>query len=715
MGKYNKGKKKLSNSLIHIVRKVFKENSDSTFNHKQICELINVKDPPLRKLAYSILEDLSKSGYLKKLNHNTYTLSKSDFYYEGVLQITARKSGFVIVENADIADIFIPNNALNQGIGGDLVKVEITKKGKKRLEGAVIEVIEREREQFVGTVRLSEKFAFLTPDNPRVGTDLYIPKEKLNGAKNGDKAIARITVWPKSAQSPYGEITEVLGNTKGNDAEMISILINQGLDYKFPEEVLSEAEKIYVRLDESEVANRRDFRGVPTLTIDPADAKDFDDAISFQRLDGGAIEVGVHIADVSHYVTPGSAMDVEALKRSNSVYLVDRVIPMLPEQLSNVVCSLRPHEDKFTFSAVFEMDDAGVISKQWFGKTVIHSDQRYSYEQAQEIIENKTVDGLIPFSSEILTLDAIAKVFREKRLKNGAMNIESEEVRFQLDEEGFPVDIIIKTSKDAHKLIEEFMLLANKKVAEFISKPGSNKPKVPFVYRCHDKPNPEKIDLFNVFIRKFGYDIDVTEPSQISKKINRLLSDIRYENEFSLIQSMAIRSMAKAIYDTDNVGHYGLAFKHYGHFTSPIRRYADLVVHRIVHEELTTKKHRYDDELGKICKRISRMERKAVEAERESTKYFQTLFIVDKIGEVFDGTISGVAEFGIFVRMDENRCEGMVPMNDIPGDHFHFDADRFVVIGSRTKKEYNFGDKVRVRVYEVSTLKRQINLELVVD
>ena len=711
MSKHKKPQKKLKLSLTHTIRKVFTENSDSTLNHKQVCSLINVREGAIRKLVYSVLEDLAKSGFLKKNGYSAYVLNNNEQLFEGYIQLTARKAGFVIMDNPDINDIFIAPQNVNQAIGGDLVKVRVTKKGGKRFEGEVVEVVNRERSQFVGVIQMHEKYAFLVPDNPKVGVNLFIPKEKLNGAKDNDKAIAKITVWPKTAQNPYGEILEVLGNNGGNDSEMISILVNQGLDYKFPPEVLSEAEKIHLELDKNEVKTRRDFRNVTTLTIDPVDAKDFDDAISFQKLENGHFEIGVHIADVSHYVQPGSSMDIEALKRSNSVYLVDRVIPMLPEQLSNLVCSLRPHEDKFSFSSVFEVDENGKVYDQWFGKTVIHSNRRFTYEEAQEIIEGKEGD----FQSEILILDKIAKILRKSRLKKGAMNIESEEVRFKLDEEGFPIDVIIKTSKDAHKLVEEFMLLANKKVATFINTSKKDKNIIPFVYRCHDKPNPEKIDLFSTFIRKFGYDIDITNPHEISKNINALLADIRYKNEFSLIQTMAIRSMAKATYEIDNIGHYGLSFEYYTHFTSPIRRYADLVVHRIVQEELTEKKHKYGNDLNDICKRISRMERKAVEAERESTKYFQTLFMVDKIGEVFEGTVSGVAEFGIFVRLDENKCEGMIPMNDIPGDRFHFDAEKFVVVGAKTKKEYNFGDKVKVKVFEVSTKKRQINLDLVVD
>lgn len=709
----NNGKKsnKLKQSLLHTIRKTFEKQQDKTLSHKEVCDLVDAREGALRTLVFSVLKDLASEGFLKAMSYDTFKMnSQEKLILEGSISIAAKGFGFVTVAT-EKADVFISPNHIGQALNGDRVKIQVLKYGKSRIEGQVIEVIERERTQFVGTIQMHEKFAFLIPDNIKMNTDIYIPKEKLNGAKDKEKALVKITVWPKTAGNPYGEVIEVLGKSGSNDTEMISILCNNGIDYKFPPEVLTEAESVGMELDPEEIKNRRDFRNTTTITIDPVDARDFDDALSFRKLENGHFEIGVHIADVSHYVTPGSAMDVEALKRSNSVYLVDRVVPMLPEQLSNMACSLRPHEDKYSFSSVFEMDETGKVYSEWFGKTVIHSDRRFSYEEAQEIIEGAEGD----YKEEIHILDGIAKTLRKYRLKNGALNIESEEMRFKLDEEGMPIEVIIKTSKDAHKLVEEFMLLANRKVAEFIGKSKKGRDPIPFVYRCHDKPDLTKIGLFSVFIDKFGYKLDFTNPDEISKSINKLLSDIRLNNEYSLIQTMAIRSMAKATYETTNIGHYGLAFENYTHFTSPIRRYADLVVHRIVYEELTTKKHRYGKELDDVCKRISRMERKAVDAERESTKYFQVLFVQDKIGEEFNGTVSGIAEFGMFVKMDDNQCEGMVAMNDIPGDRFSFDQEKFRIIGSNTKREYNFGDKVRVKIYEVHLAKRQIDLELIVE
>lgn len=700
-------KQNYKSSVRNTISKMFERHPEQSFTHKQVCDALNIKENALRKLAYTVLQDLQKEGQIKASSQGDFQYDGKGSTFIGYLDMSSRGAGFVKIEENE-TDIFIAPHNTNQSMSGDLVKINVTKKGKGRWEGNVVEVVERERTQFVGTIQMHETFAFLVPDNQRVGTDIFIPKEKLNKAKDKDKAIVKITVWPKSAENPYGEVVEVLNKNSPNDNEMIGILCNQGIDYIFPQEVIAEAETVGIELDPEEVKNRRDYREVTTITIDPVDARDFDDALSLKKLENGRYEIGIHIADVSHYVRPGTAMDVEALKRSNSVYLVDRVIPMLPEQLSNLACSLRPNEDKFSFSAIFEIDDSGKVYSEWFGKTTIHSNRRFAYEDAQKIIEGEDGD----FKEEILIFDKIAKNLRKKRMQKGALSIESEEVRFKLDDKGYPESLIIKRSKDANKLIEEFMLLANRKVAEFVAKPGQKQDVTPFVYRVHDKPDLAKIEVFKTFIQKFHHELDFKSPDDIGKAINALLEDIKLTNEYGLIQNMAIRSMAKATYETQNIGHYGLAFEHYTHFTSPIRRYADLVVHRVLQEELTTKKHKYGKELNDICKRISRLERKASEAERESTKYFQVLFVQDKIGETFAGTVSGIAEHGMYVRMDENYCEGMIPMQDIPGDKFFFDADKFQIMGRASKKIYNIGDKVDVKIYEVHLRKRQIDLEM---
>ncbi len=707
--KFDRGSGKKRSAITSIIIKVFERNPEQELTHKEITTLVDARDPAARQLVFDTLNLLVEQKTLKRINHLTFKLAvDSNNFFEGTIQITQRGSGFVVCQGRE-KDIFIAPQNLSQAMNGDLVKVRVFKQGPKRDEGAVVEVKERERVQFVGTLHFRERNILLIPDSTKSGIEIIIAKENLNGAKEGEKVLAKIIAWPKSSSTPYGEIIAILGMPGSNDTEMLSILYNQGIDPVFPQQVLDEAEFIPIELDEAEIAKRRDFREVLTFTIDPVDARDFDDAISYKKLENGNLEIGVHIADVSHYVRPGMAMDSEALKRSNSVYLVDRVIPMLPEQLSNIACSLRPHEDKYSFSAVFEMDEKGKVYNQWYGKTAIHSNRRFTYEEAQEIIEGNDGD----YKEEILTIDKIAKILRNKRLKNSALSIESEEMRFKLNEKGSPAEVIIKTSKDAHKLIEEFMLLANRNVTTFLSKPAKGRDPFPMIYRVHDKPDIEKMGMFAVFIEKFGHKINLQDPSQIAKNLNSLFDEIRGENEFSLIQSMAIRSMAKASYETENIGHYGLAFDYYSHFTSPIRRYADLVVHRILQEELTTKQHRYGSELNDICKRISKNERKASEAERESTKYFQTLFVSEHIGETFAGTISGIADHGMFVRMDENHCEGMVPMMDIPGDRFYFDQDKFRIIGAKTHKEYNFGDKVNVLIKQVNPKKRQIDLELV--
>ena len=706
--KFKGADKKLKSGLYHLIRKLFQNHPDATLNYKEVCSLLHVKDSETRKVIVTVLIDLANEGTLRQNGFQAYQLNTNAEIIEGELQLTQRGSGFVTISKGQ-KDIFIPPHFIGQAIDGDIVKVAITKDSGERREGRITEVVSRERTQFVGTIQIKDQQGYLLPDNSKTGLKIIIPKEKLNGAKTGDKALVKITVWPKSAEIPFGEVVQTLGGNSLHDNEMISILVSNGLDFEFGNDVMSEAELLSLELDEKEIAQRRDFREILTFTIDPIDAKDFDDAISIQRLQNGHLEIGVHIADVSHYVRPDSAMDKEALKRGNSVYLVDRVIPMLPEQLSNMVCSLRPHEDKFTFSAVFEVDEDGVIYNTWFGKTVIHSDHRFTYEDAQEILEG--AEG--PYKGELHLLDKIAKTYRKQRIKNGALLINSEEVRFKLDEKGEPIDVMIKVSKDAHQLIEEFMLLANKAVATYVGDVKKDEDKVPFVYRIHDAPDPEKIALFNVFLEKFNLSLDFTHPDQIAKSINKLLTSIENSPEYSIIQQMAIRSMAKAVYDTDNIGHYGLGFRYYTHFTSPIRRYADLMVHRILLECLEKQPHLYNSKLEDICKRISRQERKATEAERESNKYFQVVFVHDKIGQEFDGVVSGVAEFGLFVRMTAIGCEGMIPMQEIPGDRFSFEAKNMTIVGQKTGKTYHFGDAVKVRIGEVHPRKRQIDLEMV--
>ncbi|MDR0802244.1 ribonuclease R [Fluviicola sp.] len=704
----DKSTKKLKTGLYHNIRRLFEKHSESLLNYKQVCSLLHVHESESRKLVVTLLRELETEGFIRQNGYATYMYSNQLETIEGELELTMRGSGFVNL-GKNQKDIFIAPHNLGQAIHGDIVRVVLTKKSRNRPEGRIVEVISRERTQFVGTISLYDKHAFLIPDNTKTGVKIYIPLEKLNKAQNNDKALVKITVWPKSAEFPFGEVIQTLGGNSVHDNEMISILVGQGIPIEFDSDVMSEAEQVTLELDPEEVAKRRDFRNILTFTIDPVDAKDFDDALSIQKLENGRFEISVHIADVSQYVKPDSAMDKEALKRGNSVYLVDRVIPMLPEQLSNMVCSLRPKEDKFTFSAVFEIDERGKIHKEWFGKSIIHSDHRFTYEDAQEILEG--ANG--PYKEELHILDKIAKIYRKERFKKGALMINSEEIRFKLDENKEPVDVVVKVSKDAHQLIEEFMLLANKHVAMFVGKPQKGKDPVPFVYRVHDKPDPEKIALFSLFLDKFGYSLESSSPEKAAQSINKLLSDIQLKNEYNIIQQMAIRSMAKATYDTENIGHYGLAFEYYTHFTSPIRRYADLMVHRILLECLEHKTHKYNQVLDDICKRISRTERKAAEAERESNKYFQVVFVHDKIGEEFDGIVSGLAEHGLYVRMNENACEGMVPIQELPGDRYSFDEKTMTIVGQKTGRLFHFGDSVRVKISEVSPKKRTIDLELV--
>jgi len=696
-------------SLKDGILRYFESNPELILDYKILSKILMVEDQATKKQIFNILENLAKTGIVKEVNRGKFRYNGSSNTIEGVLEFTPRGAAYLLVENQD-EDIYINPKNTQYAIHGDRVKVKIINSSGRRQEGKVVEIVAREREFVVGQISVSERFAFLRPDNMRLHVDIYIPKDKLNKAKNGEKVMVKVLDWPHGADSPNGEVVEILGMPGTNDAEMISILVENGINPKFPQEVIAQAEYVSAEITPEMIKGRKDFRDILTFTIDPLDAKDFDDALSYRFLENGNKEIGVHIADVSYYVQTNSPMDVEAQKRSNSVYLVDRVVPMLPEQLSNFACSLRPNEDKLAFSAVFEFDDKDKIVQQWFGRTVIHSDRRFTYEEAQEVIEGKSEE----LKDVILDLDRIAKIYRKERLKNGAMNIESEEVRFKLNEFGQPEELLVKVSKDAHKLIEEFMLLANKHVSMYLSKTESKQEKPVSVYRVHDTPDQSKIELFKLFIDKFGYELPGYREDQLALSINKLLADIRYTNEYGIIQSMAIRTMARAAYDTENIGHYGLAFDYYTHFTSPIRRYADLVIHRLLQSKLLGERPPYSQaELNTICKQASRMERKAVDAERDSTKYFQVLYLKDSIGDTFDGIVQGITDFGMFVEMTENRCEGMITLEDIKSDRYHFDQKNYQIVGSKTGKTFTMGTAVTVKIKDLDLRKRTIDLILV--
>jgi ribonuclease R len=577
---------------------------------------------------------------------------------------------------------------------------------KHDLEGEIIEITERAKSVFVGTIQISRNFAFLIPAG-KVGFDIFIPLEKLKGAKNGQKAIAEIIEWPVNARSPIGEIKDVLGDAGNNDTEMHAILAEFELPHKFPVNVDNAAEKIPLEIPEEEIKKRRDVRGITTFTIDPHDAKDFDDALSLQKLKNGNWEVGVHIADVTHYVTPNTIIEDEAQSRATSVYLVDRVVPMLPERLSNGVCSLRPNEDKLCFSAIFELTDDADLVKEWFGKTVIHSNRRFAYEEAQQVIETGEGD----FSSEMLTLNQLANKLRDKRFKNGSIAFERVEIKFEIDEKGKPLSVYFKEAKDSNKLIEEFMLLANKRVAEFVGKTGENKTAKTFVYRIHDKPDPDKLSNFNTFIQRFGYGIQLTTSKAISSSLNNLLNNVRGKKEQNLVETLAIRTMAKAAYSTRNIGHYGLSFEYYSHFTSPIRRYPDMMVHRLLEKYLAGGRSANEQKYEDLCKHSSDMETRAANAERASIKYKQVEFMQDHIGKIYHGVISGVTDFGVFVELD-NKIEGMIPIRELDDDFYIFDEKNYSLVGRHSHKTYQLGDDVTVKIWRTNLEKKQLDFQI---
>ncbi len=696
----------LKSILTEQIIGIFQANPKSKYNYKQIASFLEVNDAQNRKMIYGILTDMAHNGALKEVSHGKFQSIETRAILQGIIETTRRGAGYVVMEG-DEDDIYISSKNRKRALNGDLVEVKLFSKTGKP-EGEIVRVIESANKSIVGTLEISDKFAFLIPDNQKLDINLFVPLSKIKGAKNGYKAVAKIGDWPEKAKNPFGEIIEILGKTESNDTEMKAILLSNGIPIDFPEEVMNEANRINLALSQDEIKNRRDFRDVLTFTIDPVDAKDFDDALSIEYLKNGNIEVGIHIADVGHYVTPHSALDKEALLRGNSVYMVDRVIPMLPEHLSNGVCSLRPNEEKFTFSAVFELNDKAEIQNEWFGKTAILSDRRFAYEDAQERIETGEGD----LAKEILDLDRLAKIMRKKRIGAGALEIVSSEIRFELDEDGSPIGTFKKTTKDANKLVEEFMLLTNKQVAKFVGDVTKRKNTIPNIYRVHDKPDEKKVEMFRIFLSKFNKEFTYGHPDEIAGKMNILFEEMKDEAEFPMIQSMAIRTMSKAVYDTKNIGHYGLGFRYYAHFTSPIRRYADLMVHRILLETINNKNKQHQG-LGEIAEHISKTERRAINAERDSQKYFQAYYLRDKVGESFEGTIVGITDWGMYVEMDDLNCEGMVSLKSLDDDHYFFDQKLYSIVGTNTGKIYNVGNKVIVKIASVSVAKKQVDLTMV--
>jgi ribonuclease R len=697
-------KKELSNSMLAV----FSNHPRKTFNYKQIAAQLLITDQAEKLLITEVLNELKEKEALEEIETGRYRLKERGGHVIGKVDMARGGYGYVVSETIK-EDVFISQDNLNHALDGDTVKVMVYAHKKTRaLEGEVVEILERARETFVGTIEVSDRYAFLTPDSRQMPFDMFIPLDKLNGAESGQKAIARLTDWPKRAKNPFGEIIEVLGNQGENETEMHAILAEFGLPFRFSEEVEEDAARINDRITEADYRSRRDFRTVPTFTVDPDDAKDFDDALSLKPLDNGNWEVGIHIADVTHFVKPDTLVDEEAQQRATSIYLVDRVVPMLPERLSNYLCSLRPNEEKLCFSAVFVMNDKAEVLKEWFGRTVIKSDRRFTYNEAQQVIDTGEGD----MSQEILKLNELSRILRERRFHNGSIAFEREEIKIEVDEKGKPLRIFAREHSISHELIEEFMLLANKKVAEFIGRVKDNKEKKTFVYRIHDRPDTEKLQKFSRFIKRFGHKISIKSGKETAISLNKVLNDVRGTREQDIVENLALRAMAKAEYSTGNIGHYGLAFEYYTHFTSPIRRFPDMMVHRLLGEYLAGAASRSQKIYEKMCRHSSKMEMLSMEAERASIKYKQAEFMKDKVGQLFDGVVSGVIEFGIFVEIIENKCEGMIPIRGLAGDFYEYDEDNYCIRGRRTGKKYQMGDPVKIEVARVNMARKQVDFAL---
>ena len=720
--KRRKNNKQSVKNYSQSILTILKSDRKQTFNHKQIAAKLKVNDASSRNQIIKNLHKLAGQKEIEEVERGKFQILTSNEYFTGTVDMASRGNAYIISEDFE-DDIFIASNNINKALHGDTVELYIYKRKKNgKQEGEITQILERARSEYVGIVQLNEKFAFVVPDSNKMPVDVFVPLSKTLKAEDGDKVLVSLEEWPDKADCPNGTILKILGKPGDHNTEIHSILAEYGLPYEFPQEVETFANNIDTSITEGEIAKRRDMRTTLTFTIDPKDAKDFDDALSFKVLDNGNYEIGIHIADVSHYVQEGTILDDEAYERATSVYLVDRVVPMLPEVLSNNACSLRPLEEKYTFSAVFEINKRAGIENQWFGRTVTYSDARFAYEEAQHIIE--TEDCSIPdeiaitgktykadkrIKDAILKLNELAKIMRKKRMKDGAISFDKAEVKFNLDDTNNPVGVFFKTSKDANKLIEEFMLLANRKVSEFI---GKQTPQKTFIYRTHDEPDDQKLAGLQRIVSQFGHQLNFKSRETTTQSLNTLLKNVKGTKEQNLVDTLTIRCMSKAAYTTKNIGHYGLAFDYYSHFTSPIRRYPDVIAHRLLHYYLENNKSTNEGVYEEKCKHASNMEYLATKAERDSIKYMQVKYMQDHKNDIFLGVISGVTEWGMYVEIIENKCEGMVRIRDIKGDFYRFDTEEFALIGERTKTKYQLGDEVEVKVKQADLVKKHLDFIL---